>query len=154
MRSCAPSFYDTHNSLAAKGRGASEEHWRELCMQIAKSADDTRVGRRISPVLPALTPHPPLPRKATIVEQLSKYREDLERAREAVEGRRGGKGRMINETEAETEAAAEWREKCDRVIEARNHPAAVLFAAEATSAETEEDTEKAQVAIGGIATPP
>ena len=42
----------------------------------------------------------------------------------------------------------------DRVIEARNHLAAVLFAAEATSAETEEDTEKAQVAIGSIATPP
>ena len=117
-----------------------------------------RVGRRISRfplVLPALTPRtPPLPRKATIVEQLSKYREDLERAREAVEGRRGGKERMAAETEAETEAAAEWREKCDRVIEARNHLAAVLFAAEATSAETEEDTEKAQVAIGSIATPP
>ena len=117
-----------------------------------------RVGRRISRfplVLPALTPRTPsLPRKATIVEQLSKYREDIERAREAVEGRRGGKERMAAETEAETEAAAEWREKCDRVIEARNHLAAVLFAAEATSAETEEDTEKAQVAIGSIATPP
>ena len=54
-----------------------------------------RVGRRISRfplVLPALTPRtPPLPRKATIVEQLSKYREDLERAREAVEGDDDGK---------------------------------------------------------------
>ena len=67
---------------------------------------------------------------------------------------RGGRGRRAGGQEAGTEAAAEWREKCDRVIEARNHLAAVLFAAEATSAETEEDTEKAQVAIGSIATPP
>ena len=91
---------------------------------------------------------------ADICSSLERWDGVVVPAREAVEGRRGGKERMAAETEAETEAAAEWREKCDRVIEARNHLAAVLFAAEATSAETEEDTEKAQVAIGSIATPP
>ena len=35
--------YDTHNSLAAVGgEGASEEHWRELAMSIAKSADEEK----------------------------------------------------------------------------------------------------------------
>ena len=36
-------LYDTHNTLAAAGgEGASEEHWRELAMSIAKSADDEK----------------------------------------------------------------------------------------------------------------
>ena len=119
-------LYDTHNSLAAKGERGRRRSTGASCACRSRSQRTMRrrVGRRISRfplVLPALTPRtPPLPRKATIVEQLSKYREDDERAREAVEGRRGGTERMAAETEAETEAAAEWREKCDRVIEARN----------------------------------
>ena len=36
-------LYDTRNSLeAAGGGGASGEHWRELCISIAKSAEDEK----------------------------------------------------------------------------------------------------------------
>ena len=57
-------LYDTHNSLASKGgEGASEEHWRELCMQIAKSADDEKACRKANLPIPAgppssYAPHP------------------------------------------------------------------------------------------------
>lgn len=60
-------LYDTHNSLAAKGgEGASEEHWRELCMQIAKSADDEKACRKANlPILAgppsSYAPHPSSP---------------------------------------------------------------------------------------------
>ena len=60
-------LYDTHNSLASKGgEGASEEHWRELCMQIAKSADDEKACRKANLPIPAgppssYAPHPSSP---------------------------------------------------------------------------------------------
>ena len=34
--------YDARNSLDAGAAGASEEHWRQLCISIAKSAEDEK----------------------------------------------------------------------------------------------------------------
>ena len=60
-------LYDTRNSLeAAGGGGASGEHWRELCISIAKSAEDE---------------------KGQILEQIGNMREELERTMPTVEGR-------------------------------------------------------------------
>ena len=97
-------LYDTHNSLAAKGgEGASEEHWRELCMRSrSQRTMRRRVGSespdsRWSSQLYARTP--PLPRKATMLSSCQIPRGPRASAR-------GGRGpprreeRMAAETEA------------------------------------------------------
>ena len=78
-------LYDTRNSLeAAGGGGASGEHWRELCISIAKSAEDE---------------------KGQILEQISSMRMSHEVGARATSG--GGARQAEAQAEAE-EAADEW----------------------------------------------
>ena len=117
-------LYDTHNTLAAAGgEGASEEHWRELAMSIAKSADEE---------------------KAQILEALGKMREELDGAERQVIERAGNTKTMKEQAEAEKLAADEAAKECDLAIVQRNQVSALLNAADSTHAETERDMQSVE----------
>ena len=117
-------LYDTHNTLAAAGgEGASEEHWRELAMSIAKSADEE---------------------KAQILDALGKMREELDEAERQVVERSGNISTMKEQAEAEKLAADEAAKQCDHAIVQRNQVSALLSAADSTQMETERDMQSVE----------
>ena len=117
-------LYDTRNSLeAAGGGGASGEHWRELCISIAKSAEDE---------------------KAQILEQIGGMRDELSKTQTTVGERKTELERLTKAAEADKSAADEWSLKANQVIKTRNELNAALYSADATAAETEADTEAAE----------
>ncbi|MAD20401.1 MAG: hypothetical protein CMJ52_09585 [Planctomycetaceae bacterium] len=120
-------LYDTRNSLeAAGGGGASGEHWRELCISIAKSAEDE---------------------KGQILEQIGSMRDELSRTSSTVDTRSDALEKLKAQAEADRKAADEWSEKANAVIKSRNELNAALYNADATAAETEADSESAQTSI-------
>ena len=119
-------LYDTRNSLeAAGGGGASGEHWRELCISIAKSAEDE---------------------KGQILEQVSTMREDLKTTSELVEERKAEVERLKADTDANRTASDEWSAKANAVIKSRNELNAELYTADVTAGEVEADTESGLMA--------
>jgi len=117
-------LYDTRNSLeAAGGGGATGEHWRELCISIAKSAEDE---------------------KGQILEQIGGMRDELSRTETTVEERKAELKRLTSQAEADKLAADEWSLKANQVIKTRNELNAKLYSADATAAEAEADTEAAE----------
>ena len=114
-------LYDTRNSLeAAGGGGASGEHWRELCISIAKSAEDE---------------------KGQILEQINSMREDLQRTSGTVDGRKEDLDKLAEQAEADRKAAEEWSAKANEVIKMRNELNAKLYTADGAAAEAEADME-------------
>ena len=90
-------LYDTRNSLeAAGGGGASGEHWRELCISIAKSAEDE---------------------KAQILEALGKMREELDGKQRSVDEQTVSMAEMRKAFEAQL--AALHQQMKDQRLEAR-----------------------------------
>jgi len=87
-------LYDTRNSLeAAGGGGASGEHWRELCISIAKSAEDE---------------------KGTILEQIRVMKDELGKTGGTVVERTGDLDELKKRAEADKAAADEWSAKPTR----------------------------------------
>ena len=116
-------LYDTRNSLeAAGGGGASGEHWRELCISIAKSAEDE---------------------KGQILEQISGMRDELTKTSGTVDVRKEDLDKLAAQAEADRKSAEEWSAKANEVIKLRNELNAKLYTADAAAAETEADVENA-----------
>merc|ERR1719502_570834 len=102
-------LYDTRNSLeAAGGGGASGEHWRELCISIAKSAEDE---------------------KSTILEQIASMRDELNKLGTGTGGRKEALDKLQAQMEADRKAAEEWSAKANDVIKLRNELNAKLYTA-------------------------
>merc|ERR1719502_1154279 len=118
-------LYDTRNSLeAAGGGGTSGEHWRELCISIAKSAEDE---------------------KGQILEQIAGMRDELGRVGSDVDGKREELKRLKAQAEADKAAADEWSAKANAVIKARNELNGALYNADASAAEA--DSEQAAMTV-------
>eukprot|EP00966_Prymnesium_polylepis_P198939 4610351-Prymnesium_polylepis.1 len=110
-------LYDTRNSLElAGGSDQSEEHWRELCINIAKSAEDE---------------------KAQILAQLANLRQELDRTSSQVSTLVTDKERFMEQAASHKRDADEWSAKTNAVIKERNEANAMLFHADNTAAETE-----------------
>ena len=120
-------LYDTRNSLEmAGGSDQSEEHWRELCISIAKSAEDE---------------------KAQILLQLSNLRNELDRSTVSVAELASQKEGFGEEAARDRAAADEYSSKTNVIIKERNEANATLFRADSTATETEESTESEAVAM-------
>ena len=121
-------LHDVRDSLEAAGGDGdpSDEHWRELCVSIAKSAEDE---------------------KGQILEQIDSMRDELSRTSSTVDTRSDALEKLKAQAEADRKAADEWSEKANAVIKSRNELNAALYNADATAAETEADSESAQTSI-------
>ena len=115
------------NSLEQAGGGkGSGEHWRELCISIAKSAEDE---------------------KGTILEKIRVMREDLDKAGGSLDVRSSELEKLTVEADKYKKEADEWCAKANDVIRRRNELNAVLYSADAAAAEGEADAEAAQMSL-------
>jgi kinesin family member C2/C3 len=114
-------LYDTRNSLeAAGGGGSGGEHWRELCISIAKSAEDE---------------------KGTILEQIRVMRDDIDVVEIVDSERKEALDELMEAAEESRRAADEWSAKANEVIKKRNELNAALYQADAAAADQEADVE-------------
>lgn len=122
-------LYDTRTSLESAGGGWGDgdfEHWRELCVAIAKSAEDDKVK---------------------VVEQIASLRQELERTTSQVGALSIDKERFAEEAAVHRREADEWAAKADALIRERHETNTKLFHADSAATETEESTEHEAVAM-------
>ena len=115
-------LYDTRNSLeAAGGGGAGGEHWRELCISIAKSAEEE---------------------KGQVLEQIGTMTDEVVRTTGVLDARQAELERLKEAADVDRASADDWSARANSVIKARNELNAALYNADFTAAEMEADAEK------------